>query len=91
MFGCDLGEECASDDEVDRTFFNYVTMRAHPKEASNSIEDAIEYSMDSTYFKMLNSKQRQSTNSYYMNSVLSIKNNIFNLADDDHKNEIKFV
>ena len=54
--GCDLGEaegDCMSDDELIFQSVNFVNLRAYPSLLGNNPDEIVAYSLDTTYFKML--------------------------------------
>ena len=64
-----------------RKNINYISMKAHPSLLSDDQNSVISYTPDQTYFRYLDPLVTQNTNFFIMESVISMKDNIYDLFD----------
>ena len=82
--GCDLGEdECMSDEELIYQSFNFVNLRGYPSLLGDETETVVSYSQDFTYFKVLDPGKTQSSNVFFMESIINLKDNILDIFDTE--------
>ena len=51
--GCDLGEECFSDEEISGIAINFASSRAHPSLLGENLDQVVSYNVDYSYFKFI--------------------------------------
>ena len=82
--GCDLGEgESMSDEELINQSFNFVNLRGYPSLLGDETETVVSYSQDFTYFKVLDPGNTQSSNVFFMESIINLKDNILDIFDTE--------
>ena len=81
--GCQLEneEDCATETEIARTGLNFVNMNAYPNLIGDNAESIISYNLDFTHYKFLDPYRAQNTNLYFMQSSITLKDNIFDVFD----------
>ena len=68
LLGCKV-EDCFPDKDIIKTSVNFVGLAAAPSLMTGE-EDVVTYTQDFTFFKMLDPNRTQSSNFFFMNSVI---------------------
>ena len=79
--GCDLGaDKCVSDNELKDVSINFISLNSNPSLLGDS-EEVVTYSMDYTYYKYIDPQRIQTTNIFFMESVINLKDYIMDIFE----------
>ena len=80
--GCKLGSACLSDNEISRISFDFSYLEAYPNILGSNKDEVVRYREDSTnHFAYLDPTSTQTMNIFFMESTLSLKDNIWDIFE----------
>ena len=83
--GCDLGNECFTDEELYEKTVNFISLRSHPNLLGEELDEVVSFQNDFTYFKFIDPEVTQSTNMYFSKNLMSLNDNMFDVFEIDEK------
>ena len=84
--GCDLGpDECIQDDNISNQVFNFLQVSTQPNILTRHVEQEVHYSTDERNFFYLDPTHRQSTNIYFMENTIRLKEKVWDIYDFTEK------
>ena len=79
--GCDLGDECLSEDELMQINFNFIGLNALPELLGDDPDNFVTYLADTNYVRFIDPLMTQKTNYFFMKSVVSLEDNVYDVVD----------
>ena len=79
--GCKLGEKCWPNDELYKYKFNFLFLSAHPNILGEEKDEVIRHIEDTNHYFHLDPTHTQRNNIYFMESTLTLKDNIWDIYE----------
>ena len=85
ILGCELGDQCMSEDEARNKNVNFRMLKAYPSILGDNKDETTLYAVDKSTYFVVEPRLEKVENFYFMESRINLEDNIWDILKLDEK------